>query len=305
MFGPRDHRELAPRLGLQEAHAWTSAGRELLERLRVSLSAAFPAGEWSERAPLETPWGLIEAGPTLVGHATLAELSTLALRLAAGLGLTPGRLEHPLELRLVGSAFEPAPQARGDLRWQALDRWGTPVALLAAQPVADSEWLDPASFPRVELSFRTATTPTLLARLLEHGPWPVWLAPESVRVLRLAGDDEVLLSDLRAAGLRAGEDAGGGPLAGRVRRAIEERVPVVAVAGPREQAAGQVTLRCADELVTLPRAAALAWLDAAAQPLAARPPLTQRAPEWSASNSGPPRQAHFSTSAGGNSHSAP
>ncbi|HBP22944.1 MAG TPA: hypothetical protein DEA08_34855, partial [Planctomycetes bacterium] len=193
VFGPRDHRELAPRLGLQDAGAWTSAGRELLERLRASLERLFPAGSWSEQAPLETPWGLVEAGPALHGCATLAQLSGVAQRLARGLGLRPGRLEHPLELRLAETRFSPAPQVRADLRWQALDRWGTPVALLAAEPTNDSEWLDPASYPHVALSFRTATTPTLLARLLEQGPWPIWLAPESVRVLRLPGDQGALL----------------------------------------------------------------------------------------------------------------
>ena len=319
MFGPRDHRELAPRLGLQADASWTTAGRELLARLRAALDVAFPAGSWREQPALEAPWGLVAAGPARCGRATLGELSARAVRLARGLGLTPARLEHPRELALPGAAteggFARAPQARGDLRWQALDRWGTPLALLAAQP-RDSAPQDSPSSSRApsspaarsagaELSFRSATAPTLLARLLEQGPWPIWLAPESARVLRLPDDDAELTSDLRAAGLRVGEDAAGGPLAGRVRRAIEERVPVVVVAGPRERRAGQVTLRHRGELHTLPRAAASAWLRAASRPMAAPSQLTQRAPEWSASNSGPPRQAHFSTSTGGNSHSAP
>jgi threonyl-tRNA synthetase len=105
----------------------------------------------------------------------------------------------------------------------------------------------------------------LVAILLEHydGRFPLWLAPEQVRVLPVGGDQHAYADEvaarLHASGLRAGVDVDG-PLGGRVRRSEAERIPVVAVVGPREAAGGQVALRDAEGQRVLALADAVAEL---------------------------------------------
>ncbi len=85
--------------------------------------------------------------------------------------------------------------------------------------------------------------------LIEHyaGQFPMWLAPEQVRVLPVtdgeAGYAERLLADLRAAGLRATVDLRNEKLGWRIRAAQLEKVPVMLVAGRREVENGQVAVR--------------------------------------------------------------
>src|SRR3954451_11832267 len=87
-----------------------------------------------------------------------------------------------------------------------------------------------------------------VAILIEHsdGRFPLWLAPEAVRVLAVSDAQAAFAGEvaerLRAAGVRAGVDAAG-PLGGRIRAAHALRVPVIAVVGAREQYAGQVMVR--------------------------------------------------------------
>jgi threonyl-tRNA synthetase len=84
--------------------------------------------------------------------------------------------------------------------------------------------------------------------LVEHlgGKLPLWLAPEAVRVLPV-GRAHVEAADRFAAALRQEqmrcEVHANGPLGGRVRRAAEMQVPVLAVIGDREVADGSVALR--------------------------------------------------------------
>ena len=84
--------------------------------------------------------------------------------------------------------------------------------------------------------------------LLEHydGAFPLWLAPEAVRVLPVGAADEAygagMVAALLAVGVRANL-GGGGPLGGRIRDAELGRVPVMAVVGAREREAGAVCLR--------------------------------------------------------------
>jgi threonyl-tRNA synthetase len=87
-----------------------------------------------------------------------------------------------------------------------------------------------------------------IAILLEHldGRLPLWLAPEAVRVLPV-GRAHVeaaarFAGALRAESVRCAIDADG-PLSGRVRRASDMRIPVLAVIGGREAAEGSVALR--------------------------------------------------------------
>lgn len=85
--------------------------------------------------------------------------------------------------------------------------------------------------------------------LIEHyaGVFPLWLAPEQVRVLPIT--DQVVSSAgaldeaLRAAGLRAGLDARAETLGYKIRDAETHKIPYMAVIGEREAAAGTVAVR--------------------------------------------------------------
>lgn len=91
-----------------------------------------------------------------------------------------------------------------------------------------------------------------LALLLEQrgGLLPLWLATEQVRVLAVSRAHleyaEELTGALRTAGVRVGFSSSrrSGPLAGRVRDAVEARVPCLAVVGQQECEDRSVTVRC-------------------------------------------------------------
>ena len=88
-----------------------------------------------------------------------------------------------------------------------------------------------------------------IAILIEHfaGAFPVWLAPEQVRVLPIS--DEVvdaaraLTDKLKRAGVRASLDDRADTLNYRIRDGEVTRVPYMAVIGKREADAGTVALR--------------------------------------------------------------
>ncbi len=88
-----------------------------------------------------------------------------------------------------------------------------------------------------------------IAILIEHfaGAFPLWLAPEQVRVLPIADaqrDAAVRVADrLRSAGLRVTLDDRADTLNYRVRDAELWKVPYMAVVGQREAEAGTVALR--------------------------------------------------------------
>jgi threonyl-tRNA synthetase len=87
------------------------------------------------------------------------------------------------------------------------------------------------------------------AVLLEstNGAFPLWLAPEQVRVVPVAADFDgyaaEVLGELRAAGLRAEVDASDDTLGARIRRAQTEKVPVTLVVGGDEAQARTVAER--------------------------------------------------------------
>jgi threonyl-tRNA synthetase len=88
-----------------------------------------------------------------------------------------------------------------------------------------------------------------IAILIEHfaGAFPVWLAPEQVRVLPISdGQSEVARTvheRLRAAGIRATLDEGNQTLNYRIREGEVERVPYMAVVGQREAEADSLAVR--------------------------------------------------------------
>jgi threonyl-tRNA synthetase len=88
-----------------------------------------------------------------------------------------------------------------------------------------------------------------IAILIEHfaGDFPLWLAPEQVRVLPITDDltenAAAFVQQLRQAGLRAGLDERAETLNYKVREAELQKVPYMAVIGGREAEAGTVAVR--------------------------------------------------------------
>jgi threonyl-tRNA synthetase len=85
--------------------------------------------------------------------------------------------------------------------------------------------------------------------LIEHfaGAFPVWLAPEQVRIIpiadRHAQHARVLAESMRAGGLRVGVDDGRETVAKKVRDAQMMKVPYVLVVGDKEIESGTVSVR--------------------------------------------------------------
>ena len=88
-----------------------------------------------------------------------------------------------------------------------------------------------------------------IAILIEHfaGAFPVWLAPEQVRVLPISDDVRDVASkiahDMGAAGLRASLDDRSETLNYRIRDGEVMKVPYMAVVGKREAEAGTLAVR--------------------------------------------------------------
>jgi threonyl-tRNA synthetase len=85
--------------------------------------------------------------------------------------------------------------------------------------------------------------------LIEHfaGAFPVWLAPEQVRVLPISDHQreiaEQVTGAMRQAGIRAVLDAGNETLSYRIRNGELMKVPYLAVLGQREAEGGTVAVR--------------------------------------------------------------
>jgi len=85
--------------------------------------------------------------------------------------------------------------------------------------------------------------------LIEHfgGAFPLWLAPEQVRVLpisdKFADYANRVLADLQAAGLRAHVDFRPEKIGAKIRDAQLEKVPVMLVVGAKEAETGTVSYR--------------------------------------------------------------
>jgi threonyl-tRNA synthetase len=104
--------------------------------------------------------------------------------------------------------------------------------------------------------------------LIEHfaGAFPLWLAPEQVRVLTVSEKSEAYGREveqrLAAAGLRAAGDYRGAKLGAKVREAQVELIPYMFVVGEKDRDAGTVTVRdrLEGDLGPLPLEAAVAKL---------------------------------------------
>lgn len=102
--------------------------------------------------------------------------------------------------------------------------------------------------------------------LIEHfaGNFPVWLAPEQVRILPITDDQlgaaESVRALLAAARVRCSIDAHSDKFGAKVRRAELDRVPYMFVIGKNEQAGNSISIRsrvCKEDAVTLPQADAI------------------------------------------------
>ena len=88
-----------------------------------------------------------------------------------------------------------------------------------------------------------------IAILIEHfaGAFPLWLAPEQVRVLPITDDvadaARAAADELRTGGIRARVDDRAETLGYKIREAETQKVPYMAVIGAREAEAGTVAVR--------------------------------------------------------------
>lgn len=87
--------------------------------------------------------------------------------------------------------------------------------------------------------------------LIEHyaGNFPLWLAPEQVRIITIGDGDDVvsyakpILASLRAGMVRAEADFGSDPVKAKIADAEKCRVHTMLVIGPRDIEAGNVSVR--------------------------------------------------------------
>jgi threonyl-tRNA synthetase len=85
--------------------------------------------------------------------------------------------------------------------------------------------------------------------LIEHfaGAFPTWLSPEQVRVLPISDKTNEyahkVLAALKDAGVRATLDDSNERIQAKIKVAADEKIPYMAIVGPRDAEAGQVSLR--------------------------------------------------------------
>ena len=92
-----------------------------------------------------------------------------------------------------------------------------------------------------------------LGILIEHfaGAFPCWLAPEQIRVLPISEKSaeyaDALLADLRDRGIRATLDDSAERIQAKIKIATEMKIPYLAVVGPRDAEANEVSIRAFGE----------------------------------------------------------
>lgn len=97
----------------------------------------------------------------------------------------------------------------------------------------------------------TRTQECSIGFLIEHyaGNFPLWLAPDQVRVLTLNDDPALIdyakpiVNELRANMVRAEADFGANPVKAKIADAEQARVHTMLVIGGRDMEAGAVSIR--------------------------------------------------------------
>jgi threonyl-tRNA synthetase len=107
--------------------------------------------------------------------------------------------------------------------------------------------------------------------LIEHfnGAFPLWLSPEQVRVLPVSGksDDYAkrVHAELKSIGVRAEIDLANDRVQGKIKNAAQWKVPYTVIVGPRDEEAGNVSLRAFgrnEALGTMPLGEFIAGIEA-------------------------------------------
>jgi threonyl-tRNA synthetase len=107
--------------------------------------------------------------------------------------------------------------------------------------------------------------------LIEHfnGSFPLWLSPEQVRVLPVSGksDDYAkrVHAELKSIGVRAEIDLANDRVQGKIKNAAQWKVPYTVIVGPRDEEAGNVSLRAFgrnEALGTMPLGEFIAGIEA-------------------------------------------
>jgi threonyl-tRNA synthetase len=88
-----------------------------------------------------------------------------------------------------------------------------------------------------------------LALLIEHfgGAFPVWLAPEQVRIISVGSDHadycRKLKQEMKNHDLRAETDIGDDTVNYKIKKAVKEKIPYILVVGDKEMNSGVLTVR--------------------------------------------------------------
>ncbi len=112
--------------------------------------------------------------------------------------------------------------------------------------------------------------------LIEHfaGAFPTWLAPEQVRVLpiseKTAEYAHTVTAALKAAGVRVTLDETNERIQAKVKDAADWKVPYMAVVGPRDAEAGQVSLRARGHMKDLGTMSLTGFVEAIKDEIATR-----------------------------------
>jgi threonyl-tRNA synthetase len=92
-----------------------------------------------------------------------------------------------------------------------------------------------------------------IAILIEHyaGAFPLWLSPVQVKVLTITNKEEEYASAaaarLRAEGIRVEEDFRNEKIGFKIRESRLQKVPYMAIIGPKEEVAGTLSVRSRDD----------------------------------------------------------
>ncbi len=142
--------------------------------------------------------------------------------------------------------------------WSAIGReftLATNQVDFAVPPRFDLKFTNREGQEEVPLCLHRAPLSTherMVGFLLEHyaGNFPVWLAPEQVRVITINDSHnpyaEQLVEQLQAAGVRASADTDSARMNAKIRKAQLMKVPYMLVVGEREMADNTVALRQRD-----------------------------------------------------------